>query len=197
MKRIILTLVAVVMIAALMTGCSKQSPESTVDSFFKALVKFDLTEMESYIYESNGELSQMDSTDSESTKFIKEEFKDNASKLTYKITGSSASGESGKVKVDVHFADESELFTQVFSEVMGEQMQKTLAGETVTDEQFEALLIEKLKEAKESAQEKFVDSSITVQCVWKDDKWYISQENDELMNVVMSNLLGTFQSIMQ
>ena len=96
--------------------------------------------------------------------------------------------------VDCKYIDGSEALENAFTAVFDEALEKAFAGSEMSEEEIENKLVENLNnyEAKE---DKFATSTVKIDCVKKDNKWYVSDFGEDFFDVMFSNYLSIMEDM--
>lgn len=194
-KRIIAALLACMLL--LMGGCGNTAkPEDTVENFFKAAQTLDLEAMITTIEPSNTEdindtkaLFDEDEFD-DYTKYFLDYLKENAGKMTYTIGKSEVDGDKAVVTVDCKYVDGGPLLSATIGEVFKKTFELAFSGTEMTDEEMVQMFTGIMEEQRSVVEETFKESTLDINCVKQDGKWYISEMEDELLDVAMSGFLS-------
>ena len=192
MRKFVFILVFVMVFT--ITGCSNAKPDATVKNFIEAGKVFDTETMASYINPANktdnNELSKMTPGDaSESTKYVFDYLKSNASKITYKIGDSKIGKTTATVKVAFKYIDATPLFNATIEECFAQAMQSAFSGVESTDEETGKMIVDAMKKQEKIVKKTYVEKTIGIKCIKVDDKWYIDKPSEALLDVFMSNFL--------
>lgn len=195
MKRIFKA-ISIVLLAMVLFACgSKPKPEASVVQFLSAAQKLDIQAMSATIDPSstdalNKTKDLITEEEDDYSKFFLEYLKSNASKLTYSISGSEVNGDKAVVTVNAKYVNGAPLMKATFGEVLMKVMGMAFAGIEPTEDETNQMFTTVMEEQSKIIGETFKESTIKVDCVNKDGKWYICQISDELLDVVMSGFLS-------
>lgn len=197
MKKIILVLTTF-LLAISLTACSSAKPEDTIDSFFSSTKKFDFEGMNN-VMENNDEkykdvLKELDTKDP-NAQYAIDYLKQNASKITYTIKDSEIKDNKATVKVECKFVDSTPLLKEIVAEAFTKMLGMSFSGQDLTDEKTTEMLVSIMKEKQKSVKETYVTKTVEFECSKKDNKWIISSVNDELADVLLSNLVTAGQEL--
>lgn len=193
-----------IIMAVLVTisGCSlKEKPETAVSEFMEAMQDFDLKRMALVVNPSDeAAIEEIDdlSDDDISQKYFLDYIKSNAKKITYEIKEVKID-ENNKdlalVKVDLKYVDGAPLFIASISEYIKEAFSKAITGEELTDEETSEMMISIMEEQSELIKEEYIEKTVKIKCIKVEDKWYIDNPNEILLNIAMSNILSAAKEI--
>ena len=196
MKKKLLSIILAAIFIISLVGCSSPKPEDVVDTFLKSTQALDIEKMaECMESDIQGDLKDITLEDSdESLKDFMDYFRKNASKMTYEIKDTKVDGDSAVVTVDCKYIDGSEALENAFTAVFDEALEKAFAGSEMSEEEIENKLVEYLNnyEAKE---DKFATSTVKIDCVKKDNKWYVSDFGEDFFDVMFSNYLSIMEDM--
>lgn len=194
MKKVI-TIAVMTVILLSFVGCATVKPENTVKKFFTATQTLDTEIMSSTIVTSNtsGVTAIKDllkGDKSEMPTYVTDYLKNNAAKMTYKVTGIEINGDKAVVMVDCKYVDGGPLFKATFTSFFMKALPLAFSGTELTQEQTNQMLIDIMKEQSKLISETFKEVSLKVNCVKKDKAWYISEITDEMKDVAMSGFIS-------
>lgn len=177
-----------------LTGCG-QKPEAVTEKYFSAARRFDFPAIADTIVPSNKEdiseakdLTKEDSD--EYTKYFLDYLKTNASKMTYKITGSEVKKDKAVVTADCKYVDGGPLLRATIGEAFSRMLGIAFSGAEMSDEETNQMFQNIMEEQSKVLGEKFKESTISINCIKQDNKWYIEEINDDLLDVVMSGFIS-------
>lgn len=185
-KRNLKLLVPLVIIAILLVGCggSKPKPEDTVTIFMDSLKKVDWQSMSSCMKDSDWEGENEELIDEES---MQEFFTNTLAKLSYTIGESKVEGDNATVPVDIKYYDGTDLITEIMGEYFTKAMGMALSGQDMSDDDATKMLGEMFSEKTQDLGDTYDEISVTFECVKEDEKWVISDLDDNMLNVITSN----------
>lgn len=210
-KKFGIIIVVIVIISIILVGCTKNSPEATLDKFFKSVRVLYFEESETLMAENVVEetLGILDSSedkdeDEEDVDFTKiEGFKDakkELSKITksldYRVLESNVSESSAVIRVEIEYVDAGEVFVKTISEIFakGMSMMFTEDAESITIEDEYEMLFKTFTESVEGFQGEMISVETTVSLIkTDDDKWIISEVEEEFVNAISFNFMSSFE----
>ncbi|SHF21096.1 hypothetical protein [Alkalibacter saccharofermentans] len=198
-KNVILLLIVVVVI--LITGCSNApKPETTVEGFLEASKELDIVKMAEFVEKSEiedqeifDEFEEIEEGSLEAS--FMDYLKENASKMTYDISGSTVEDDKATVDVDVKYVDGGSVMKATIVEVFTKVFAGAFAGVEYSEEETNQIFISELNNQREKITETFVEKSIRIDCVLIDDKWYITNLDTEILDVILSNFVSVSEEL--
>lgn len=193
MKRL-LSLGIVLLMCLVISGCSVGSkPDKTVTEFIEAVKVFDSNRIASSINPSNttnkDKVTDISNSDDDKyKKYFLDYIKSNAAKITYKIKGTKIENDSAIVTVDFKYIDGGPLFKATLADFFTKAMQEAFSGVQMTDEDSSNLFITSMQKQRETIPEAFIEKTVDIKCVKVDNKWYVDEPSDELLDVILSNI---------
>lgn len=184
------------------TGCSFSSkPETTVSSFIDAGKKFDLAQMATMVNPSDSQKvtdmlkNQEGDKDSDYQKYFIDYFKENAAKITYSIKDSKVEKDQATVSVDFKYVDGGPLLKATLGDVFSKAISLAFSGVEMKDDEMSQMFVSSMTKQKETIKESMTEKTIDFNLKKVDNKWYISEPSDELLDVFMSNFLSVGNQI--
>lgn len=206
MKKVISFLVLGLMLISL-TGCGEAKPETTVEKFFTSAQKFDAATMASTIVPTNtkdiGDLKEIMSEEQVSPdqavlyEYLIGYMKSNAAKMTFKVTGSEINGDTAVVTVDCKYVDAGPVLRAAIGELMKKVISLTLGGTEVTEAQTYQIFADTMKEQEKLVSETYKEDTIKINCIKKDNAWYISELNDGMKDAITSGFISASKDMGQ
>lgn len=185
-KRKLKLFMPLLIIAVLLAGCgeSKPKPEETVTKFMESLKKVDWQDMAGYVKDSDWKGEDEDLMGEES---MQDFFTNTLEKMTYTVGESKIDGDNATVPVDIKYYDGTDLISQIMGEYFSKAMGIALSGQEMSDEEATKMLGDMFSEKTQDLEDTYDEISIDFKCVKEDDKWVISDLDDNFLNVVTSN----------
>lgn len=190
MKKIISTLLMIVLMLSLTACGGGESAEKATINTIEAIKTVDKETLSKYmdyneLVNINDADNEEDSQDNEDgTEYIGNIFKN----MKYKITSSKENGDTAVVSVEITNVDMSNVFTLYIQEAMSLALSQAFSEEGQTDEDMDAqmtqLLIDTIEENKATTVTNNVDINLT-----KVDKQWKVNVDENLQNALMGNLL--------
>ena len=195
MRKIICLAMTVLLIA--LSGCSGPMPEQAVTGFLDASKKFDLETMATYLNDVKPEAIQdlLNNQDAEFAKFFIDYFKSNASKMSYTINDVMVNGDSAAVTVSIKHIDGAPLLEATVGEAFIQILPLAFSGQQLTDEETGRIMTEAMTKQMSLIEDTYIEKTVIIDCIKRDNKWLIDKPSDELLNALMSNFLTASEQI--
>ena len=176
-------------------GCSiSPKPESTASDFIEAGKKFDLTKMATMVNPSNSsskvkiaDLMKDGNAKDQYQKYFLDYFKENAAKITYKVKGSKIENDKATVTVDFKYVNGGPLLKATLGDVFSKAISLAFTGVEMNDEEMGQMFVSAMQKQKETFKDSFVEKSVDLKLMKVENKWYIDEPSDELLDVFLSN----------
>lgn len=189
-------------ILIMVSGCGGgKKPGTTVSEFIEAMKVLDLEKMSSKTIgdqikdKEEMELFSDVDQDDPMEQYMIEYLGSNAKKISYKIKEEEIDGDTATVHVDIEYVDGGPLFQKTFAEFMQQSIGLLFQGQELTDEESSELYIKIMKEQEEITEQALVEKSLEFKCIKKDKEWFIQELDDEILNIIMSNILSVMDGI--
>lgn len=196
MKRKYSILAVVFAILIMIAGCSAPTtPEETTSELIEAMIQFDFDSITSTIDPSNSisqeELNELvfDEGDLIENNFL-DYLKNNASNISYEIKSIQTDDKKAVVSVQFTYVDGSEFVQATLAEYLDQVFTLALAGTDITDEMNVEILVTAIQNQRELIEESTIQKTIDIKCVQVDDRWYVEELSNELLDVLMSNFIS-------
>jgi len=195
MKKVISALVMSLLVLSLF-ACSSPSPKDTVSGFLDASKKADYKTMVTYVDPANtGEMQNVetiysDSVDDIFVEFYQEYLKSKLPKMTYEIVSSDIKGDNASVEVNAKYIDGGIVLKAAMGDVITKAMGMAFSGQNPTDEEMNKLFLDTINEKANTLADTYKEVTLKIDCVKKDGKWYISEANDNLVDIVSLGFLS-------
>lgn len=190
MKKKIVSIVLLSVMAMVLAGCGGPKPEDAVSNYLSAAKLIDAKTMAIYILPSN-EVDIQDTEalagngeDDQYIKYFTEYMTTNAKKMTYSIAGTEVTGNKAIVTVDCKYIDGGPLLKATIGEAFMKVFGMAFTGVEQTEEETNQMFLGIMKEQSEIIGETYKEATVKIDCVKQDGKWYISKVNDDLEDVV-------------
>lgn len=195
MKKVVSMFLALTM-ALSFSACRVAKPEDTIDSYLAAYKVFDTEKMDSYVLvPDNATDETMAEDDDAYINFFVDYIKENANKMTYRITNSEMSGSNAVVTVEFKYVDGSPLMRSVMGVFMQRMFAEAFSGKESSDEDVEGMLTELLHQEIGKTIEIYKEVTLQIDCVLQDKTWHIATESDALQDVLTSGVFFTMQDM--
>lgn len=182
-----------------MVGCNSTQevkPDDTVKAFFEAAKKFDVEGIKTTFDANDAEnIVNINDQLTDTSKFFTEYMKENASEISYEIENSEVTENEAVVTVKAKYVDSGDILGAVIAEAMPKLFSLALSGSEPTDEDMENIIVEILNEKASTLEKKYKEAVINISLIKKEDKWYITNVNDEIYDVLSSGIYSAGQSI--
>lgn len=194
MKKIF-NFILITLMIFILTACSNSAkPETAVSEFVESAKLFDLNGMAAVVNPSNtidkDKINDLEGTDENSIeKYFLDYLKSNAKKINYDIKEVKIDGDNAVVTVNFKYINGGPLLKATIGDVFTQAMSIAFSGVEMTDEETSQMFIASLKKQNENIPESFSEKTIDIDCIKVDNKWYIDEPNEELLNVIMSNFI--------
>ncbi|WP_308894800.1 DUF4352 domain-containing protein [Candidatus Desulfosporosinus nitrosoreducens] len=186
------------------SGCSSAAkPDKTVSDFIDAGKKFDLAQMATLVNPANAN-SKAKITDitkggdkeaDQYEKYFLDYFKENAAKITYTIKEPKIDGDKATVPVDFKYVNGSPLLKATIGDAFSQVMSLAFTGVQMKDDDMNQLFMNSMNKQKTNVQESFTEKTVDFNLVKADNKWYIDNPSDELLDVFTSNFISVGKEI--
>jgi signal peptidase I len=175
---------------ALLAGCSGAKPESTVEEFFTAGQQLDAEAMAETTLSSVRPLSAktVELPLDESNTYLLEYFKKNADKISFEVTNTAVEDDRAMVTVDAKYLDGVPLIKATISSVLLKMSSLEFNGTEATEE-VNHIFADTIKEQMEVVPETYIEKTLKINLVREDNKWYIVEITDEMLDVAMSGFM--------
>ncbi|MBP1920375.1 DUF4878 domain-containing protein [Youngiibacter multivorans] len=200
MKKVISALV-MPFLALSLFACSIPSPKDTVAGFFDSSKKADYKTMVAYVDPTNVDEMQnveviySDSDDDIFVEFYQEYLKAKLPKMTYEITNSEINGDKASVAINAKYIDGGMVLKAAMGDVITKAMGMAFSGQNPTDEEMNKLFLDTINEKANTLADTYKEVTLKIDCVKKDGKWYISEVNDSMVDIVCLGFLSAVEDI--
>lgn len=200
-KRSLLIIMSLVF-TLFLTSCGVK-PETSVDTLLSGMKSFDIEKIHSVIDPDEGKEGSEDfetfedmlEDEDDSTKAILEYCKEKSKKIEYKILDSKVDKDKAVVNVHVKYVDGTEVMSKTMSEFMQQGMALAFSGGDLSEENSNKIFTSIFNKAVEETEDTFTEKDLKINLINKENKWYIKEFDDELLNIVLVNfidVLGVF-----
>ena len=200
MKKIISSLLLVLMLVSLTACGSTPSPQNTVEQYLSAAKKLDAETMSELVIPSNTEDAEimenltLEEEDSYS-KFFEKFFKDNANKMTYNILESTEKGDEANVSVETKYIDGGPLIAATMGEAITRMVGIALQGKEPSEEEMDKMFSDILIEQEAINEPNFKTQTMNINLKKQNEKWYITEVQDELKDVITLGFYSAVESL--
>ena len=204
-----LSIILVLFVIFNLTGClNPTKPDSTVISFIEAGKKFDTNKMAEAVNPSKTDnkkkienLGQNDDDkeklelDDQYQKYFMDYIKENAEQITYNIKSSTIKEDSATINVEFEYLNGGPVLKAAIGEAFSQLVPMAFSGMEVSEEDSAQIFLSALKDKQENIEETFTKKTLDIKLVKVDNKWYIDEPIDELLDVVTSNFISAAREI--
>lgn len=181
----------------LLAGCSASKPESTVESFIESGKAFDTVQMASLLNPSdsgiNDQLTEALGKENDSRnqfqKYFLDYFKGNAAKITYTVKESKIEKNDAVVTIDFKYIDGGPVLKTTLQDVFSKAYLAAQNDTPMQNEEIGQMLVSSMQKNIEVNNATFTSKSLSIKLVKVDKTWYISELNEDLLDVFLSNYL--------
>ncbi len=190
MKKIISTLLMIVLMLSLTACGGGESAEKATINTIEAIKTVDKETLSKYmdyneLVNINDADNEEDSQDNEDgTEYIGNIFKN----MKYKITSSKENGDTAVVSVEITNVDMSNVFTLYIQEAMSLALSQAFSEEGQTDEDMDAQMTQLLIDIIEENKATTVTNNVDINLTKVDKQWKVNVD-ENLQNALMGNLL--------
>lgn len=198
MKKLI-SIVIIIIVMISLTACGVGKPEDKVSEFFIATQKFDDAGMDACVLPTEiAETTQAEDPNDEFNVFIDGflgYMKTNASKLTFEVSSVDVKDDKTVVTVACRFIDGSDFYVAVMQDYVIKYTERTFLGQELSGEEKSRILSQIMNDQISKTTEKYEDITLKIDCIKKDNIWYIVEVTDEMKNILSSNFDAVIQKI--
>lgn len=198
-NKLIILSVSLFVIVIILSACTPK-PESSVESLFSAIKEFNIERIQDLINpdtktdRNNQTLENYTDEDDEYLKHLLEYFKEKSSKIEYQVKDSKIDGSNATVDVHVKYVDGGALISNVFSEFFKEAITMAFTDGDMSEERSEEVFFSILNSEIDKSEDRFVEKDIKVDLIKKENKWYLTELSDEILDVMLTNFNSVFKS---
>lgn len=198
-SKLIILSVSLLVIITLLSACAPK-PESSVESLFSAMKEFNIEKIQDLIDPdtktdgNNQTLENYTDEDDEYLKHLLEYFKEKSSKIEYQVKDSKVDGNNATVDVHVKYVDGGGLISNVFSKFLEEAITMAFTDADMSEERSEEVFFSILNSEIDKSEDRFVDKDLKIDLIKKDNKWYLTELSDEILDVMLTNFNSVFKA---
>ena len=122
-------------------------------------------------------------------------FKDNAKKIKYSIGDIVVDDDFASVNVEVQYVDGIDALESAVIKLLKESFAGTFSGDEMSDEEIQEVVSTALTNYQSEHGDEFVTTSIVLDCIKIDNKWYIDDLDDDFLNVIFCNFVSFMNSL--
>jgi uncharacterized lipoprotein YehR (DUF1307 family) len=199
MKRL-LSIILTLALVLLLAGCADK-PDTVVSDYCNALKSFDFDTAATYMADGaedfENPFDDEELKDDVLSEQIISHLKENAAKITYKISETKVDGDKATVNVTFSYADVSPIIEAAFSKFITEALGLAFSGadESEIENMFSTIFAEKI----ESVTPGTATADVVFNCVKADGNWKISDFSEEdgetIGNVLLGNFISAFEGL--
>ena len=205
MKKLLLSVLAILSVLMLVACGGKSGPEQTIDSFMKDYKDLKLQDLEKYVDKDEDitgdldetidfdELSEADFSNVEKFDDLKANFKKLTKEVKYDVTNIEEDGATATADIKFTYADASEPIANSFGELIGQLFGLAFTGQELTEEEMELKTVEIMVDVLSDNLDGYVATTKEVQgkieLVEKEDEWIITDIDEEIMNALTFGLI--------
>lgn len=198
----------IMLMAFVLVGCSNNKIEdkaeveesnfdqeivTRVDGFISEMKNFNLNAFITYINPmqiNNNELPNIDMNNNLFQRQL-EYLKNNASEITYKVEDVKVKENEATVKIRFRYNDMS----SVIENTLIKYVETAPSENNYSEEEKNKILSDILEKEIIESDPIYIEKSINVDMIKIEDVWYINNLNNDLINIMMSNYLYTFEKL--
>lgn len=197
MKKKLFSIILAGILIISLVGCSSPKPEDTVDTFLTNAQSLDLEKMsESMNPDSEDSLDKIGNDESDkTTDCLMDYFRENSSKMTYEIKNSEVDGDTAVVTVNFKYIDGTGALKDALSKLFEEAFYQAFSEDEMSDEEMEDLLVKAINDYDPEDGDTFDTKTVEINCIKKDNKWYIDEISDDLLDVIFCNCPSYLDSL--
>lgn len=165
---------------------------ATIDGFVKEMRDFNIAGFLQYTTPDKLDEEKINNQlpNDELFKIQTEYLKKNASQITYKIEEVKEKDNKALAKIKFRYVDMSSILENTLNEYSEETEDKNIA-EKEKDKILENILKREISESTPV----YIEKIVKVELIKINDKWYINNLNDDLIDVMLSDYLETFDKL--
>ena len=122
-------------------------------------------------------------------------FRENSSKMTYEIKNSEVDGDTAVVTVNFKYIDGTGALKDALSKLFEEAFYQAFSEDEMSDEEMEDLLVKAINDYDPEDGDTFDTKTVEINCIKKDNKWYIDEISDDLLDVIFCNCPSYLDSL--
>ena len=97
--------------------------------------------------------------------------------------------------VEVQYVDGIDALESAVIKLLKESFAGTFSGDEMSDEEIQEVVSTALTNYQSEHGDEFVTTSIVLECIKIDNKWYIDDLDDDFLNVIFCNFVSFMDSI--
>lgn len=191
MKKI-LSICLIITLSFVLCACGQSGPQKAVVDYFEAMKVHDRNKIKQVVVDGVDFFEEMEKTENEQTKILVEIFKRNASKLTYTIKEIKRTDDEGTVvTVNCSYVDMYDLIIESENETYELINSQEYKNQIVNEAD---IFLEKIKKKSKENKTIFKETTININCISSDEKWFVFINRD-LFNIFTCNSLSAFSKL--
>lgn len=197
MKKKLFSIIIAALLLVSMIGCSSSKPENAVNTLMKNAQKFDIDGIKETLRPElrDNDIATEGLDSDETMNLYLDYFKDNAKKIKYSIGDIVVDDDFASVNVEVQYVDGIDALESAVIKLLKESFAGTFSGDEMSDEEIQEVVSTALTNYQSEHGDEFVTTSIVLDCIKIDNKWYIDDLDDDFLNVIFCNFVSFMDSI--
>lgn len=197
MKKKLFSIIIAALLLVSMIGCSSSKPENAVNTLMKNAQKFDIDGIKETLRPElrDNDIATEGLDSDETMNLYLDYFKDNAKKIKYSIGDIVVDNDFASVNVEVQYVDGIDALESAVIKLLKESFAGTFSGDEMSDEEIQEVVSTALTNYQSEHGDEFVTTSIVLECIKIDNKWYIDDLDDDFLNVIFCNFVSFMDSI--
>lgn len=197
MKKKLFSIIIAALLLVSMIGCSSSKPENAVNTLMKNAQKFDIDGIKETLRPElrDNDIATEGLDSDETMNLYLDYFKDNAKKIKYSIGDIVVDDDFASVNVEVQYVDGIDALESAVIKLLKESFAGTFSGDEMSDEEMQEVVSTALTNYQSEHGDEFVTTSIVLECIKIDNKWYIDDLDDDFLNVIFCNFVSFMNSL--
>lgn len=197
MKKKLFSIIIAALLLVSMIGCSSSKPENAVNTLMKNAQKFDIDGIKETLRPElrDNDIATEGLDSDETMNLYLDYFKDNAKKIKYSIGDIVVDDDFASVNVEVQYVDGIDALESAVIKLLKESFAGTFSGDEMSDEEIQEVVSTALTNYQSEHGDEFVTTSIVLECIKIDNKWYIDDLDDDFLNVIFCNFVSFMNSL--
>lgn len=197
MKKKLFSIIIAALLLVSMIGCSSSKPENAVNTLMKNAQKFDIDGIKETLRPElrDNDIATEGLDSDETMNLYLDYFKDNAKKIKYSIGDIVVDDDFASINVEVQYVDGIDALESAVIKLLKESFAGTFSGDEMSDEEIQEVVSTALTNYQSEHGDEFVTTSIVLECIKIDNKWYIDDLDDDFLNVIFCNFVSFMDSI--
>lgn len=197
MKKKLFSIIIAALLLVSMIGCSSSKPENAVNTLMKNAQKFDIDGIKETLRPElrDNDIATEGLDSDETMNLYLDYFKDNAKKIKYSIGDIVVDNDFASVNVEVQYVDGIDALESAVIKLLKESFAGTFSGDEMSDDEMQEVVSTALTNYQSEHGDEFVTTSIVLDCIKIDNKWYIDDLDDDFLNVIFCNFVSFMNSL--